>query len=114
MSEICDAVVIIEQGRVVAAGNVDDMQQKLRERRVVELRLLDRQDEAERFLLEQPLVVDVAPAGDWFRVEVEMDEAQQTELLASIVGAGFKVAEFRVASEGLEQLFMALTKGKVQ
>ena len=114
LSEICDAVVIIEQGRIVAAGDVEDIQRGIQHRQTLQLRLLDYHAEAERFLLEQPLVMRVSVAAPWLKVEAEMDEAQQADLLARLVAAGFRVVEFRPAGKDLEDMFMTLTKGKLQ
>ena len=54
--------------------------------------------------------------GGQARVEVEVDGLEETccDLLANLVKAGHRIAEFRQRRADLEEIFMNVTKGEVQ
>ena len=114
LSEICDAVAVIEKGKILATGTVNEIMMGLREHRVLSIRLSGNKDGAMRFLLEQPNVVKVMDANDRLQVEFTGDDTSQVELLAALIGEGFPILEFNTEGAGLEDLFMKITAGKVQ
>jgi len=116
LSEICDEVAVIERGRILATGTVQDILRGLRRHRILSLRLAVSNAAIERFLLEQPGVLKVHDAGDSGRWQFEFDGADdaQAALLQRLVSAGFPVLEFTAQDAGLEDLFMKITEGRVQ
>jgi ABC-2 type transport system ATP-binding protein len=130
LAEICDTCAIIEQGRLLATGKVADILAQATGTAVAELmvRLFPGQEgeavwaRAERLLLEQPRVTQVAREGDALRVRLEheggasagpwVDEAA-ARLLATLVGAGIPVCAFSHRERNLEDAFMHVTKGRV-
>jgi len=114
LSEICDAVAVIEKGKILATGSVSEIMTGLREHRVLSIRLAGDRTSAMRFLLEQPDVSRVVDANDRIQLEFTGDDAGQVALLGRLVGAGFPVLEFNLEGAGLEDLFMKITAGKVQ
>jgi ABC-2 type transport system ATP-binding protein len=114
LSEICDAVAVIEKGRILATGTVEEIMTGLRQHRVLCVRLRSDKDGAMRFLLEQPGVARVLDANDRLQLEFTGDDTEQVALLGKLVGAGFPVLEFNVEGAGLEDVFMRITAGKVQ
>jgi ABC-2 type transport system ATP-binding protein len=114
LSEICDAVTVIERGKILAAGPVDDILQRLRPRRLLSVRIAGSSDRLERFLVEQPGVSNVHEAGPCTEFEFDGGDDQQAQLVSRLVGAGFPVLEFGAHSAGLEDLFIEITEGRVQ
>lgn len=130
LAEICDACAIIEQGRLLATGRVADILAQASGTAVAELvvRLFPGSEgeavwtRAERLLLEQPRVKQVAREGDALRVRLEheggpaagpwVDEAA-ARLLAALVGGGVPVCAFSHRERNLEDAFMHVTKGRV-
>ena len=78
------------------------------------VRVLDRAEALQRWLLEQPLVIAATVNAQSVSVEFTGNEAAQHRLLRTILDAGFEVVEFRGHAESLEDAFMAITKGIVQ
>ncbi|MBN8231139.1 ABC transporter ATP-binding protein [Corallococcus macrosporus] len=131
LAEICDSCVIIEQGRLLAQGKVEDLlRQSAGPSRVTELtvRLAAAGDEGEalwarteRTLLEQPRVKDVSREGGALRVRLELEadagpaqaEAAAAVLLAALVAQGLPVCAFSPRERNLEDAFMTVTKGRV-
>jgi ABC-2 type transport system ATP-binding protein len=114
LSEICDSVAIIEKGRILARGTVDEILKGLRRQRTVSLRLARQHGGVERFLLEQPGVMGVFEANGRLQFEFSGGDDDQVLLLSRLVGAGFPILEFGVQAAGLEDVFMKITEGKVQ
>ena len=116
LSEICDEVAVIEKGRILATGTVQDILRGLRRHRILSLRLVSRSENIERFLFEQPGVLKVHDAGDSgrYQFDFEGDDQGQTALLQRLISAGFPVLEFSTHDAGLEDLFMKITEGRVQ
>jgi len=114
LSEICDAVAVIEKGKILATGTIEEIMTGLREHRVLSVRLRGDRETAMKFLLEQPGVARVIDANDRLQLEFTGDDTAQVALLGKLVGAGFPVLEFNVEGAGLEDVFMRITAGKVQ
>ena len=114
LSEICDAVAVIEKGKILATGTIEEIMTGLREHRVISVRLRGDREAAMKFLLEQPGVARVIDANDRLQLEFTGDDTAQVALLGKLVGAGFPVLEFNVEGAGLEDVFMRITAGKVQ
>jgi ABC-2 type transport system ATP-binding protein len=120
LGEICDSAAIIEAGLILASGTIDEINDLQRKHRgqvtatMLAVRALDRADELERWLLEQPFVGVVGNAGQTVSFEYEADEKSQHALLKSMIQQGFEIVEFHGKTESLEDAFMAITKGITQ
>ena len=114
LSEICDAVAVIEKGKILATGTIEEIMTGLREHRILSVRLRGDRETPMKFLLEQPGVARVIDANDRLQLEFTGDDTAQVALLGKLVGAGFPVLEFNVEGAGLEDVFMRITAGKVQ
>jgi ABC-2 type transport system ATP-binding protein len=114
LAEMCDVVAVIEKGKILATGTVQDILQGVRRRRMLSVRLARSDDGVERFLLEQPGVVNVHEAGGRLQFEFGGGDDEQVALVGRLVAAGFPVLEFTAHSAGLEDLFIEITEGRVQ
>lgn len=118
LGEICDSAAIIEAGRILAAGTVDELQSAPRRQRsgrsVLTVRVLGDAAAAERWLVQQPYVVAAEGNGSAIAVDFEGDDGARAELLKGLLAEGFRVTEFGGKVESLEDAFMAITKGIVQ
>lgn len=121
LGEICDAACIIEAGRVLAWGTIEEIQQQQREvqgrvtHRSLMARVLDDGPRFEIWLAEQPYVERPVAAGP-NRVAFEFlgDEVAAAALLAAALQSGFRLVEFHGKTETLEDAFMAITRGIMQ
>jgi ABC-2 type transport system ATP-binding protein len=114
LSEMCDGVTVIEKGKILATGTVEDILRGLRSHRLLSVRIAGRNDDVERFLHEQPGVLKVNDTGGRLQFGFEGGDAEQAALLQHLANAGFSVLEFSAQEAGLEDLFMKITEGKVQ
>ncbi|MBZ4396112.1 ABC transporter ATP-binding protein [Myxococcus sp. AS-1-15] len=126
LAEICDTCAIIEQGRLLATGKVEDLLQQDTNLASVELtvRLAAGPESegawsrAERLLLEQPRVSRVSKEGESLRVSLELEpgtgaDVASAALLAVLVTAGLPVCAFGMRERNLEDAFMTVTKGRL-
>jgi ABC-2 type transport system ATP-binding protein len=100
VEQVCDRVVILHHGRVVASGSIDEVVAVSGVRlRVTEL------DEAGRATLAGfgPLVVD----GEWLTIR-PLDRLRIPEVVATIVRAGGKVHAVEPGRGSLEARFLEL------
>jgi ABC-2 type transport system ATP-binding protein len=114
LAEMCDVVGIIELGQLLAAGPVHQVQATARATFMVEIRVLRDADVCERWLSQQHDVSEVRVSERDFTVHFAGDEAAQADLLHRMMAARLPVVSFRSRQENLEEVFMAVTKGKVQ
>ncbi|MGA2229668.1 MAG: ABC transporter ATP-binding protein [Tepidisphaeraceae bacterium] len=115
LTEICNGVVIIERGRILETGTIDEVLKKSTPRRTVAVRLLNGQgDELIKELLQTPFVEKARDVANEVQFEVNGDESAACEILGRLIARGFKVVEFRQTRANLEDIFMNVTKGGVQ
>lgn len=114
LSEICDAAVIIEQGKIVASGNLQEIDSPSDAQSTVVIRPLNRQDELYKAMLIMPSVASVNRLGD--EIEARISGAEETccDLLENLIQSGYRIIEFKQRGSDLESVFMNVTKGVVQ
>src|SRR5436190_17495216 len=111
LSEICDVVAVIERGKILATGTVQDILESVRARRILSVRPAGGHEAIQRLLVGQPGVVNVRVAGGRVQLAVSGRDADQVSLVSRLIGAGFPVLEFSARSAGLEDLFIEITGG---
>jgi len=114
LGETCDSVVVIERGRRVVSGSIADIQKSVQHEQAVVLRVLGDVEAAERFLLTQPGVSEIAVEGNRLRFDYVGDDAAMSGLIARAVGAGIEVVEIARSEADLEDIFLRTTRGHVQ
>jgi len=121
LSEMCTHIGIIQSGRLVREGPVDQILRGLEPGRAIEVRLLGSALQARDLIAALPNVaqVDPQPAGAEpqaggtlativFRTFA--DDAGLQEVLRALVSAGLPVVGFSVQRENLEEVFMQITE----
>jgi ABC-2 type transport system ATP-binding protein len=120
LGEICDSAAIIEAGRILASGTMDQIKeaQRISQGRTtaksISVRVVDDAARLERLLLEQPFCSEVVVAGAAARFEFAGDDKARHALLKHLIAQGVEVVEFHGRAESLEDAFMAITEGITQ
>ena len=119
VAQICTQVGIIEAGRLVAAGRLEEMQDRLMPHRKLTLVVLDQADRASQLLMAAEGVRSVQPVGvqgagrSTLEVEFAGSEEAVSSLLAYLVDRGLRLIHFGQEMRDMEEVFMRATKGIV-
>jgi ABC-2 type transport system ATP-binding protein len=113
LAELCDSVGIIEKGRLVASGRLEELSRQARLGRKLRLKVISDPSQAETILGDQPGVSQVYEANGYLEVEFLGEDAAAADLLATLVARGVRIISFGEVSGGLEEVFLRLTKGEV-
>ncbi len=114
LAEMCDSVGIIEQGRLLAMGSVDQIQHQRAQHREVTVRVLERAEGAAQGLKSRAGVAQPIVDGELVRFEFAGDHKDQAALVAWLVGEGYPVAEVTSHKKSLEDVFLQVTEGLLQ
>jgi len=115
LTEICNGVVIIERGKILETGTMDEVLKKSAPRHTVAVRLLDtRNPRLLKELMQMPFVEDARDVANEVHFEMTGDESAASDILGRLIAKNFKVVEFRQTKTNLEDIFMNVTKGGVQ
>lgn len=118
LTEICNGVVIIERGKILETGTIEDVLKKSASRRTVAVRLLDGHHHQNALLLKEllqtPHVENARDVANEIHFELAGDDGVACDVLDSLVAKKFRVLEFRQTKQNLEDIFMNVTKGGVQ
>jgi len=115
LTEICNGVVIIERGKILETGTMDEVLKKSAPRRTVAVRLLDGQTpQLLKELLQMPHVINARNAANEILFELSGDESTACNILGELISKKFKIIEFRQTRANLEDIFMTVTRGGVQ
>lgn len=108
IEQVCDRVAIVQRGRLIAEGWVDELVHR-------EPRLLVGVDAPERA---RDLVRAILPAAqvtvDGETLVITGAGVRPAELNAALVGAGFAVDELHTVQSSLEEAFLELTSGETE
>ncbi len=114
MTDFCTSIGIMERGRMVVSGTIDEIVARLAPDRtlVVQLAVPAGDDaaaaraRAEEVLSRDPRVKGTAPEGDAaLAVRFEGSDEAMADLLAALVGAGVRVKGFQERRMGVEDIF---------
>jgi ABC-2 type transport system ATP-binding protein len=120
VAEICTQVGILEEGRLVAQGSLEDLHLQIVPSRRVEVTLLGEAERARALLEARPDVAAVetlspteSQNGPRLRLAFEFSGADPalSDLLGELVRQGLPVLHFSEDQRDLEEVFMRATKG---
>jgi ABC-2 type transport system ATP-binding protein len=114
LAEMCDTVAIIEQGRLLAVGSLEEIHRARQTRRSVQLQILGGAEEAANWLGRRADVHDLRLEGEEIEFLHDGDQQSEAGILRELILAGFRVSAFGSRAKSLEDVFMQVTEGLVQ
>lgn len=143
LAEVCTHVGIVERGRLLVSGSIDEILRQMQPARMVQMRVLGRGAQGMEILRQIPGVVDVTwvpalapgqafppppPDGNGaealpmalpdgpglLRARVQGDERLQGAMLSTLVRNDIPVYAFHEEVSDLEDIFLRTTRGLVQ
>jgi ABC-2 type transport system ATP-binding protein len=107
MTEFCTAVAIMERGRMVVSGRIDEVNAKILGEAVLAVEVLGEEETFLRIVGADPRAGAVEKRGEGaFEFRFRGDAAQASDLLAALVRGGVRVASFARRRDNLEELFL--------
>jgi ABC-2 type transport system ATP-binding protein len=115
LADFCNKIGIIEKGKLIISGGVQEIMRQVSGGRVLLLRVLDEPDRVIELLsaMEGVLSAGVDEGRSAIRIEFAGDEAAQHAILQKLIQNGIRVQSFNEVQTDLEEIFMKVTRGIV-
>lgn len=114
LSEICTSTLIIEQGRMLKFGTIEEVTNHDQPTRKLIIRPLADPEGLSRFLVLEPGVENLVANGKTFECDFAGSDEEAAEIVARALAAGHRLVEFKFRQQNLESVFMNITRGEVQ
>jgi len=121
VTKLCAHIGVLEAGRLVAYGSVDELSTQLNLGKTIQIRLSGQPEKIQAVLKSNPYVSEVTigevESGETvttIKIKFSGDNEKIIELLKVLVRLGYQVLSFEVDTKELEDLFLYITKGTVR
>jgi ABC-type multidrug transport system ATPase subunit len=112
VSSLCNRVAIVNHGKLVAQGAIDELRQLAGESRRAIIRVLNT-PEAKKALFALPYPVDADESDNLLSVIIQDPPDSVNAILSGLEKLGFQIYEIRRLDISLEEIFLKLT-GKIE
>jgi ABC-2 type transport system ATP-binding protein len=112
LEELCTSVAIIDHGRVLASGRVEDIADRFRVGGVYRASVLGddaKVAKAQQLFAAMGDVVSVVRRGGTLELALRGDEITAATVLSGAIRGGIKMSSFAPAASDLEELFLQIT-----
>jgi len=113
LADCCTSVGIIERGKLLMHGPIDEVYRQIRHNRVIDIKFLGKAEGGIKVLRDCPLTRELQVANGRVTVELAADDAEVATLLEQLIAAGARLHSFAEREPTLEDVFMMVTKGQV-
>ena len=113
LADCCNKVAIIERGKLLAHGAIEDIYSQVRVNQLVEMEVTASPATAHHLLDTHERVHKLEVHGTNFRFEFEGSPNDVVALHTQLMNAGVPVLWFSKVEVNLEEAFMKITEGKV-
>ena len=113
LADCCTSIGIIERGKLLMHGPIDQVYNQIRGNQVIEARFGDNLDKGLSIVRSDPNVRDVQVDGSKISIEFAEQDVNPSELLKKLVASEVEVINFGRRDPNLEDVFMMVTKGLV-
>lgn len=113
LADFCNKVAIIEQGKLITSGNVQGIMEQCRGGTVINIRVVDRVQEALGCLAKIPSIVDAKLNEGLISATWNGEPGDVYVVLETLVKNGYKVFSFSEEDIDLEDVFLKVTRGAV-
>ncbi|MBN1587961.1 MAG: ABC transporter ATP-binding protein [Pirellulales bacterium] len=113
LADCCTSIGIIERGKMLMHGPIDQVYRQIRRNRVIEIAFVDGLETGVSFLRTLAETRQVRVEGNKVIVELEADDQQTATVLERLVAQGIRMRSFAEKEPTLEDVFMLVTKGAV-
>lgn len=109
LSGFCSHIAIMNEGRVICQGSVEDVEQQVMGAHRLRVTVLENADKAAEILRQFETAEITEVSGNIIKLDVQADAEKLAEINARLVHEGLKVSEFSREKADLETLFMKIS-----
>jgi ABC-2 type transport system ATP-binding protein len=113
LADCCSSIGIIEKGKLLMSGPIDEVYRRIRGNRTVRIRFIGDVVGGLAIIRSMPQTRDVQIDDQQVTVELAADDDQVAGLMEKLVAAGVRMSSFAEKEPTLEDVFMLVTKGTV-
>jgi ABC-2 type transport system ATP-binding protein len=113
LEEICDHIGIIEHGRLVFSGTMEEIRRRMGVQSKVRVRVANNQQRAIELLSALPDVEDVQSTGVYIAVTLRKDRNTDGIIARALVKGNIDIVSLEPQQVKLDEAFLKLTKGIV-
>ena len=113
LGDMCNKIGIIEHGELLAAGEVGEIMERVREVQELRIEVFEGVDLAESILKDAPGISDLERAGDVLQMQSRLGRAELAGLHGRLLDEGVKLLFFEQDKGTLEDVFLSVTKGGI-
>ncbi|MEI7911765.1 MAG: ABC transporter ATP-binding protein [Verrucomicrobiota bacterium] len=111
LAEMCSSLCVMNRGRLLASGSVDEVRSQLGStERTLTATLLARQDEAAAWLQSQPAVHDVRLSGPQLVFGFSGSDEAQADLLEGLIHRGVRLRAFEEKRSSFEDILVEVAE----
>ena len=115
LTEMCDNIGIIEQGRMIVSGSVQEIMSQVEGTGVLKVSLIDGHGAAINILEQNKLVSQVSKQEDEsLLVYFKGNQEERYQLLKELINANIPVVSFSQETANIEKVFLKITQGVAQ
>ncbi len=111
LSELCTSIGIIDNGKVVIRGSMDDIMKQVYSKRVIKIKVRDKTEEALMILKEFPNIEKATNTDHIIQIDFEGTDDDMAMVLQVLIKKEIPVFSFTPLDGNLEDIFMKVTKG---
>ena len=110
LAELCTSIGIIEGGKIVISGTVEEIMNKVYNTKTLRIKVLDNLEEAINILREYPNLDNIDKTSDTtIEMSIDGDEKHMSTLLKRLIENNIPVVTFNLLDGSLEDVFMRVT-----
>lgn len=112
LAEICDEIGVIDQGKLIAHGDIQMIQKQLSGSKIIEVQLIEQAEikDAQLYFKEQGYEATIEKSQQLL-ISFDGDELELQQLLRQAILKDIPIIGFNEVKKDLEDVFMAITKG---
>lgn len=111
LSELCTSIGIIQKGKILMSGTVEEIMMNVYNNKVINIKIVDKKQKAMALLQEIPEVINIIENKDGFKISIKGGDEKSHLVLKKLMDNEISVVSFQEENHKLEDVFMKVTEG---
>lgn len=112
LAELCTSIGIIEKGKMIVSGTVEEIMQKTSHKKMIRVKVLGEWEGIVKMLKEQPSIGSVNVHNDYLEADFNGTNEMMADILKMAIKNEIPVVSFTEVDRNLESVFMHLIGGE--